>query len=290
MCGAGAIDMKKSHLEVLPLTGALGAEVLGVDISKHLDDEVIAEIRQIFLKYCVIFFRDQNLTVEQQKAFAARFGTLTHHPYIKTGGDSTVVEVRREPHDARVIGDEWHSDVSMLAEPPMGSILYGVEIPPVGGDTLFSNQYRAYEALSPGMQRMLDGVKAWHSDRVIANPSLLKTENKERSTRIEVQGDWQEHGNFHPVVRTHPETHRKGLFVNALQTFHFEGMTDAESEGLLSYLFKHANRIEFTCRFRWRQGSVAFWDNRCTNHYAVNDTAGYRRVMRRVQINGDCPQ
>jgi taurine dioxygenase len=169
----------------------------------------------------------------------------------------------------------------------MGSVLYAVDVPAFGGDTLFSNQYLAYEALSPGLKAMLAGVRAIHSDRNVAGPARdLAASN---AVKNKTDAEWRETRSVHPVVRTHPETKRKALYVNRQTTIAFENMTEAESRPLLDYLCLHAHRPEFTCRFRWRNGSVAFWDNRCAQHVAINDTGQFRRVMRRLQIVGDTP-
>jgi taurine dioxygenase len=277
-----------TSIEVRPLTGALGAEVHGPDLSAHLDDTMVAAIRQALLDHCVIFFRDQRFDADQHKALARRFGEIFIHPNYKgTGPDPEIVDIRREPGDLRIVGEEWHTDTTMMPEPPMGAILYAVEVPPYGGDTLFANQYLAYESLSDGMTRLLDGLRAVHSDRKVAGPQAGL--NAYRATKVREDAAWQETVSVHPVVRTHPETGRKLLFVNHSYTIRFDGMTEAESAPLLGYLLDHGHRPEFTCRFRWAAGSVAFWDNRCVKHLAVHDAGRFRRIMRRVQIAGDKP-
>ena len=279
--------MRSSPIEVRPIAGAIGAEIAGVDL-READDAAIADIRRALLDHCVIFFRDQKLDAGQQKALARRFGPIFVHPNFKgTGPDPEIVEVRREPGDKRIVGEEWHADTTMWPEPPMGAILYAVEVPPYGGDTLFANQYLAYDTLSDGMKRMLSGLRALHSDRKVAGPAVRL--NQRRSTKVREDADWRETVTAHPVVRTHPETGRKLLFVNHSYTIGFEGMTEEESRPLLGFLLDWGHRPEFTCRFRWRPGSVAFWDNRCTKHLAVNDAGPWRRLMRRVQIAGDRP-
>ena len=280
--------MRSNRLSVHPIAGTVGAEVHGVDISQDLDDATIGDIRGALLDHGVIFFRDQTLDHAQHKRFARRFGDLFVLPnYRGMGEDDEVLEIRRQPTDTRVVGELWHADTTMCAEPPMGAILYGVEVPPYGGDTLFASNCAAYEALSPGMKRVVDGLRAIHSDYRIAGPRVNR--NAERSTKVRQDVDWQPTVNIHPVVRTHPETGRKGLFVNASHVDQFEDMTIEESKPLLDFLFDHMSRPEFTCRFRWANGSVAFWDNRCTHHLAVNDAGPYFRHVRRVQIAGDRP-
>jgi taurine dioxygenase len=280
--------MQATQIEVFPIAGALGAEIHGVDLGGALDDATIGGIRKALLDHCVIFFRDQALDAEQQKALARRFGDIFVHPnYRGLQADPEVVEIRREPGDTRVVGEEWHTDTTMMPEPPMGAILYAIEVPPYGGDTLFANQYLAYDALSNGMKQLLAPLRAVHSDRKVAGPRAGA--NVGRSTKARDDDQWQETVSVHPVVRTHPETGRKLLFVNHAYTMGFEHMSEAESRPLLEFLLEQGHRPEFTCRFRWARGSVAFWDNRAVKHLAVNDAGPYRRVMRRVQIAGDRP-
>jgi taurine dioxygenase len=279
--------MAPMPIEVRPITGALGAEIHGVDLGADLDAASVAAIRRALLDHCVVFFRDQRLDAAQQKALARRFGEIFVHPnYATVVADPEIIEIRREPGDARIVGEEWHTDTTMMAEPPMGAILYAIDVPPYGGDTLFASQYLAYEALSDGMKRLLEGLRAVHSDRKVAGPQAGM--NAYRATKVREEG-WEETVSTHPVVRTHPETGRKLLFVNHSYTLRFDGMTEAESAPLLGYLLEHGHRPEFTCRFRWANGSVAFWDNRCVKHLAVHDAGRFRRIMRRVQIAGDKP-
>jgi taurine dioxygenase len=278
--------MRNSHIEISPIAGALGAEIGGVDVAQDLDDVVISEIRQALLDHGVIFFRDQQLDIDQHKAFTRHFGEIFIHPnYNGVSADPEIVDVRREPGDKKIVGEDWHTDTTMVAEPPMGAILYAIEVPPFGGDTLFANQYLAYESLSDGLKRTLKGLKAVHTDRMVAGPRAGM--NAHRSTKVREDADWCETITIHPVVRTHPETGRKLLFVNRSYTIGFEGWTEAESKPLLEYLLEHGHRPEFTCRFRWSNGSIAFWDNRCTKHLAVHDAGSFRRIMRRTQVCGD---
>jgi taurine dioxygenase len=277
-----------NRIEVRPVAGAIGAEIEGVDIAEEPGEATIGAIRRALLDHGVIFFRGQEFDAEQHKAFARRFGPIFVHPNFKgTGPDPEIVTILREPGDAKIVGEDWHSDTTMMAEPPMGAILYAIEVPPHGGDTIFANQYAAYEALSDGMKRLLEGLRAVHSDRRVAGPQAAM--NARRATKVREDSEWRETVSLHPVVRTHPETGRKCLFVNHSYCVGFEGMTEAESRPLLEFLMQHGHRPEFTCRFRWEKGSVAFWDNRCTKHIAVNDAQPFRRLMRRVQIAGDRP-
>lgn len=280
--------MRNSRVEVRPISGAGGAEIFGVDVAQELDDGTIGEIRDALNEHCVVFFRDQEIDTAQQKAFARRFGPIFIHPNFATVmEDPEVVMVRREPGDVSYVGEDWHADTTMCAEPPMGAILYGIDVPPYGGDTMFANQYLAYDALSPTMKQLLEGLRAVHSDIHIAGPQASK--NKLRSTKNRDDDAWRETRSLHPIVRTHPETGRKCLFVNHSYTIGIEGMTDAEGKALLGFLLDHGHRPEFTFRFRWHKGSIAFWDNRSAKHIALGDTGPFRRLMRRVQISGGVP-
>jgi taurine dioxygenase len=275
--------MKNSRIEIRPVSGAGGAEISGVDVSGPLDDGVIGEIRDALNEHCVVFFRDQTIDPEQHKAFARRFGPIFLHPNFATVmEDPEIVMVRREPGDVSYVGEDWHTDTTMVAAPPMGAILYGIDVPPYGGDTMFANQYQAYETLSPTMKRLLEGLRAVHSDIGIAGPNASR--NKLRSTKNRDDAGWRETRSLHPIVRTHPETGRKCLFVNASYTIGIDGMTEAEGKTLLAFLLEHGHRPEFTFRFRWQKGSIAFWDNRSTKHIALGDTGPFRRLMRRIQI------
>ncbi|MGH7093462.1 MAG: TauD/TfdA dioxygenase family protein [Stellaceae bacterium] len=280
--------MRSNSLEIRPVAGAIGAEIHGVDLAEDLDDRVIADIRAALNHHCVVFFRDQQIDAEQHKAFARRFGEIFIHPnYRGMQDDNEIVMVRREPGDQHIVGEDWHTDTTMVAEPPMGAILYAIDVPPYGGDTCFANQCLAYDTLSDGMKRMLGGLRAVHTDRLVAGP--VAGRNRFRATKVREDADWRETISLHPVVRTHPETGRKLLFVNAAYTVGFEGMTEDESRPLLDYLLAHGHRPEFTCRFRWETGSIAFWDNRSTKHLAVHDAGPFLRLMRRVQVCGDKP-
>ncbi|MGQ0674825.1 MAG: TauD/TfdA dioxygenase family protein [Rhodospirillales bacterium] len=274
-------------LDVRPIAGALGAEIHGIDASKLLDDTVVTGIRKALLDHLVVFFRDQSLTPTQLVAFARRFGALGQYPFVKGLPDQPeVIEVAKLENERVNFGGIWHSDTTYLEEPPMGSMLFALEVPPVGGDTLFANMFMAYEALSDGMKQMLAGLKGISSS---AKADVTRT----REDRISSSPGSQARGVFeaaHPVVRTHPESGRKALYVNIAHTVRFEGMTEEESVPLLGFLFRHQVRPEFTCRFRWAPGSLAFWDNRSAQHNPINDYHGYRRRMHRVTIAGDRPR
>ena len=272
------------HIEVRPISGALGAEIEGVDAARFLPDDIIAEIRRAFLDHLVIFLRNQKLTPQAQLAFARRFGEPMEYPQLKGLPECPLITpVVKLEHERVNFGGIWHSDTTYLERPPMASMLYAIEIPPYGGDTLFANQYLAYETLSDGYRRMLDGL-------IGISSSLKADASRTREDRLRAAG--VEHKALiaeHPVVRTHPETGRKALYVNVGHTTHFKGLTEDESRPLLEFLFQHQVRPEFTCRFRWEPGSLAFWDNRCAQHNPVNDYQGFRRVMHRVTLAGNKP-
>ncbi|MFV0295595.1 MAG: TauD/TfdA dioxygenase family protein [Hyphomicrobiaceae bacterium] len=275
-------------LDVRPLAGACGAEIHGVDLGKPLDDPMIAALRQALLDHCVIFFRDQDMSVEAHKALTRRFGDIFVHPNYKgVGEDDELVVIKRAPGDKKIVGEDWHADTTMVAEPPMGAILYALEVPDYGGDTIFANQYAAYDALSDGMKALVADLRAYHSDRKVAGP--LANMNAFRTTKVREDDAWRETVSLHPVVVTHPETGRKLLYVNHSYTYCFENMTEEESKPLLDFLLNHGHRPEFTCRFRWQKGSVAFWDNRVCKHLAVNDSHRQFRHMRRTQVAGTRP-
>jgi taurine dioxygenase len=269
-------------MEVRRIAGALGAEILGVDLSRSFSEE---KIRQAFLEHQVIFFRDQKLDPAQFMAFARAMGRPVEYPFVKgIAGFPEVIEVKKLEHEKHNFGGIWHSDTAYLEEPPMGSMLLAREVPPQGGDTLFANQYLAYEALSSELQKLLSGLKA-------VNASAKANVTRTREDRIKEQGgSGKDYEAEHPVVRTHPETGRKALYVNTGHTVRFAGMTEEESAPLLEFLFRHQVKPEITCRFQWRVGSLAFWDNRCTQHYPLNDYHGHRRVMHRITLAGDKPR
>jgi taurine dioxygenase len=282
--------MARHTISVKPIAGALGAEIAGVDLSDPLSDRAIGEIRAALLDHLVIFFHDQHLTPEQQLDFGRRFGRLQVHEFVEAlAGFPEILEVRKEPEETRNFGGGWHTDVSYLERPSLGSVLYAREVPEFGGDTMFANQYRAYESLSDGMKEMLDGMTAIHSARRPYGPNAARAQAYGPSSMHFIFSEAAHAEIEHPVVRTHRETGKKALYVNRTFTLRFKDMTEEESAPLLSYLCDHAVRPEFTCRFRWRANSIAFWDNRCVQHNAINDYGGERRVMRRVTIEGERP-
>ncbi len=282
--------MAQQTISVKPIAGALGAEVARVDLSRPLSNGVIGEIRAALLENLVIFFHDQHLSPEQHLAFGHRFGALQIHDFVEAmPAYPEILEVRKEPGEKRNFGGGWHTDVSYLERPSLGSVLYALDVPDHGGDTLFANQYLAYEALSDGMKRMLDGMTAIHSARRPYGPNAERAHDYGPSSMRFNFSETAEAEIEHPVVRTHVETGKKALYVNRTFTLRFKDMTEAESAPLLDFLCQHAVRPEFTCRFRWRPNSIAFWDNRCVQHNAINDYHGQRRIMHRVTIEGERP-
>ena len=273
-------------IKVLPLAGAIGAEITGVDLATDAIDETIAEIRRAWLEHLVVFFRDQFLGPDDFLAFARRLGNPVEYPFVKgIDGYPEIIAVTKLPHETVNFGGIWHSDTVYLDRPPMATMLIARQVPPYGGDTMFSNMYAAYEALSPGMQRLLDPLRA-------VNSSAMADVSKTREDRLRDSGSGteREYLSEHPVVRTHPETGRKALYVNIAHTQRFADMTEAESRPLLHFLFEHSIRPEFTCRFQWRAGSVALWDNRCAMHNPINDYHGHTRRMHRISLEGDVPR
>jgi taurine dioxygenase len=268
-------------IEVRPLTAAIGAEIGGVDLRESLSDETVTALRQALLDHLVIFFRDQPLTDEEHLVVAQRFGPLSVPPLATKYQDRPTVTVLDQVNPKGEGADEWHSDNTFMASPPMGSILRAVQLPPVGGDTCFASMYAAYDALSPPVRSLVDGLDAIHDitkpmRKAIAagHTDLDLVDMQERWPPVE-----------HPVVVTHPETGRQALFVNRNSTTRLVGLTERENDLLLPFLLDHARSPEFQCRFHWETNSIAFWDNRCVQHYAVADYLE-RRVMHRVTVDG----
>jgi taurine dioxygenase len=274
-------------IEVHKIAGALGAEISGVDLARDLDEETVAEIRRIWLDNCVVFFRNQDLPPARFLVVAKRFGEPIEYPFLKgLDGFPEIITVAKLEHEKINFGGVWHSDTSYLDIPPMATMLIAREVPPVGGDTLFANQYLAYETLSDGMKRLLDGL-------VALNASAKADVTRTREDRLKDNKNPQARKDYvaeHPAVRTHPETGRKALYVNVAHTVRFKDMTEEESAPILDFLFRHQTRPEFTCRFHWEPGSIAFWDNRCAQHNPINDYHGYRRLMHRITLKGDKPR
>ena len=275
------------HISVHPSAGAVGAEIHGIDLQRPVSDAALAEIRRAWLAHGVVFFRNQPLPPGEFQAFAERFGDVVEYPFVKgIEGFPLIIPVLKLPHEKHNFGGIWHTDTAYLETPPMATMLIAREVPPFGGDTLFASGAAAYEALSPGMQAMLAQLKG-------VNTSAKADVTKTREDRIKDAPTAQSKKELsaeHPVVRTHSETGRKSLYVNFGHTARLAGMTDEESAPLLNFLFAHQSKPEFTCRFTWREGDIAFWDNRCVLHNPVNDYHGYKRSMHRVTLKGDQPR
>ena len=275
--------MTYQKIGVDPLSPIIGAEVSGVDISKPLDKDVLEEVNRALLDHQVIFFRDQEMSLERHKAFGRNFGSLHIHPTAaKIDGHPEILTIHADENSKAVAGMKWHSDVSCDLEPPMGSILHLHQIPKVGGDTMFASTYYAYEQLSGPIKSFISNLSAWHEsigvhrDRLNHKGALRDGENAYPEA-------------LHPVVRTHPVTKKKTLFVNENFTTRIEGLNKNESDSILAMLYEHIATPEFHCRFRWKENSVAFWDNRCVQHRSVWDYYPQVRHGYRVTISGDKP-
>lgn len=268
------------------LAGAVGVELTGLDV-RSLDDGGFVRFRQSLVEHHVVVVRGQSLTPSEQIAFGERFGELDTHPFVDGSPDHPeVIDIVTEADDRANFGGGWHSDVTFLEKPDLGSILYAVELPAFGGDTLFASQHAAYDALSDIMKGMLDGLTATHSAGRQYGQGGQSTKSKAISTK---NGDVAERLVEHPVVRTHPESGRKGLYVNPAFTVKVKGMRPAESDALLDFLYRHAVREAFTCRVRWEPGTLVMWDNRSVQHHALHDYVGQRRHVRRITVQGDRP-
>ena len=273
-----------SNILIKPTSGSMGVEIHNVDLSKELSDSLFSEIRETFIAHGLIFFRDQELTPDDHLRFAKRWGEINiNRFFVKVEGYDQIAEVRKDADQKINIGGAWHTDHSYDQVPAMGAILLAKETPKIGGDTLFANMYRAYETLSDGMKKTLESMKACHSSRHVfgahtgySEASNQRIGNPELATQDAI----------HPVIITHPESKRKALYVNPEFTVNFEGWTVEESKPLLDYLTEHTTQQENTTRFQWEPGSIAFWDNRCTWHFALNDYPGETRLMHRITVEG----
>ena len=271
---------------VKKVSGSIGAIIQGIQLDEKLDQNIFSDIYSAFLKYQVIFFRNQNFIPESLISFAKNIGRPISYPFVK-GLDSfpEITPILKKETDVNNFGGIWHSDTTYQNEPPKGTMLYAIEVPEFGGDTEFSNQYLAYERLSNEMKIFLEKKKAFNisgkSEVTKTRSDVLKHSSLNlKSNKLEA---------IHPVVRTHPETKKKSLYINQAHTTHFVGMSEEDSMPVLKYLFKHQINSEFTCRFKWKKGSVAIWDNRCTLHNPINDYHGSRRLMHRITFQGDKP-
>ncbi len=271
-----------ARFSVRPLPGALGAEIDGLDLAAPLEASTVQALRSTWLRYLVVFFRGQALGARELAALARCFGTSMPYPMVPGMPDEPhVIEVLKREDETVNFGGLWHTDTAYLDHPPMASLLYAVEVPPTGGDTLFANGYDAFAALSPAMQAMLGSLQVVNrSDGTAVTATRAPRSGALQENRFEA---------VHPAVRTHPETGRKALYVNSAHSVRFAGMTEHESEPLLRWLFAHQSQAAFTSRFQWTAGALAFWDNRAALHYPLNDYQGHRRRMLRIQLAGDRP-
>ena len=268
-------------METKPLSGSIGAEIHGVNLAK-LDNGVFSDIRLALLDHAVICFRDQTLTPDEQLAFAEQWGEIHLHPYLKGLPERPeIMEIVKEAGEQNRFGDHWHTDQIFTPNPAMATMLYAQEVPPVGGDTLFASLTHAYDALSDGMKAMachLRSVNQYDKQAPRSRRMAEKIPDQDKPADMAI----------HPLVRVHPETGKRALYLNDMRTTrHIDGMTREESRPLIEYLLQHTTKPEFTCRLRWEPGTLAIWDNRCLLHMALDDYPNYRRVMHRITIKGE---
>lgn len=275
-----------THFELEHLAPFVGSEISGLDLSKAIAPETLVELRKLWLERKVLFFRDQKLSPDEQIAFTRQFGEVDKYPFLKgIEGNPLVAPVLKLPEETINFGGIWHSDTTYLETPAGGASLYALELPPLGGDTIFCNMGMAYETLPEDIKDKIDHLKAHHT-------SSKAAVSKTRVNRVADAGDSsapEEFNSLHPVVRTHPESGERTLYVNEAHTVRFEGWTEEDSEPLLNMLYLHARKPEFQCRFRWSLGAVVIWDNRSSHHYPINDYDGHRRLLHRVSLKGSRP-
>lgn len=281
-----------NRIEINPLTPGFGAEISGVDVNR-IDADEFEKIYRAWLEFKVIFLPFQNVGLDQLEQFSRRFGDLMQLPYIKpVDGHPDIIRVLKEADEINmgVFGGDWHSDFSFLVAPPKASILFAEQLPPIGGDTLWTDMSKALEHLDPELIKQLEGKSAIHTGTPygVINAPKESTQFK-GSIEIERNNPEADSETFHPAICRHPDTDRKMLFINPTYTTRIDGMTVNASKALLDILFQHCHRPEFSCRFRWQENTIAIWDNRNTNHYAVNDYDGYRRCLYRTTIKGHAP-
>lgn len=274
------------ELDVQPLTPAIGAEITGLDLAIPLSEGQVATLRELWLERKVLFFRDQRLTPDQQFAFTRQFGEIEKYPFLPgIEGHPLIAPVLKLPHETVNFGGLWHSDTTYLEAPAGGATLYAIELPPLGGDTLFANMVLAYEALP-------DDLKARIADLRVISSSAKADVSRTREDRLQELGEdaaRHEYVSVHPLVRTHPESGERILYINEAHAVRFDGWTVEQSEPLLQQLYQHQRKPEFQCRFRWSIGALAMWDNRACQHYPVNDYHGHRRLLHRISLKGERP-
>ena len=275
----------RDNLEIIPQPSVIGAEVRGLDLSVGLDQASFDQLNQAFLDHQILFFRDQQLIAQQYNDFAERFGSLKDYLFAAgMDGFPYITEIVKTETETESFGSFWHSDSAYTERPPKITMLYAREVPPRGGDTLFADMYSLYDNLSAGLKTTLASLRAINSASVVPRDEgiyeVVKSRNSARSDQFAI----------HPVIRCHDETGRNALYVNGIHTLGFEGLTRAESQPMLEYLYQQVTRPEYSFRLRWQADTLAMWDNRCTQHYALNDYHGYRRVMHRIIVEGPVPQ
>ncbi|MDB3954440.1 TauD/TfdA family dioxygenase [Alphaproteobacteria bacterium] len=277
-------------MKITPLSGTIGAEIEGINLAEPLAPIAVKRIRKAFLDNQVLVFPNQELTPKQHLAFARKFGTADIYPFLKgIDGVPQVIEILKAEKDTSNFGKHWHSDTTYMPKPNMGTMLYALEVPNPGGDTMFADMYRAYDTLSNGMKKLLKGVTGLYSSAQNNIGGRAEKMKALAGMKTAFVGEADPIEAIHPVIRTHPETGKKALYVNFSHTVHFNGMTREETLPILEHLTRHAVKPEFTCRVRWRKGDLVFWDNRCVQHKAINDYDGQRRRMHRVTLKGDKP-
>lgn len=271
---------------VVPLAPAIGAEIQGLDLSEPIAEKVLGELRDTWLERKVLVFRDQTLTPDEHVAFAGLFAEVDKYPFLRgIEGHPLVAPILKLPEETVNFGGMWHSDTTYLETPAAGAILYALEVPPLGGDTLFANMALAWQALPDALRAQVEGLRVVCSS---ARADITKT-REDRLRDMAQEGSPEEFVNVHPLARTHPETGETILYVNEAHAVSFEGWSEEASEPLLQQIYKHQRKPEFQCRIGWAVGSVVMWDNRSTHHYPINDYHGYRRLLHRVSLKGDRP-
>jgi taurine dioxygenase len=287
------MTMSYQTMDVRPIAGALGAEIYSANLKDRDDSPVWQELRRAFLEYRVIAVRGQDLAPEDIMRIGGKFGEPCFYPFAKgMEGFPYLTEIIKEKHERENFGADWHTDTMYLDKPPRATLLYACETPPKGGDTLYVNTAAAYEALSDGMKQILEGVIGVNSGGLKHKKGGPRAAHHARIGTMTVQNAEKADGfeSRHPVVRTHPDTGQKSLYVSSLHTIRFDGMTEEESKPLIDFLNDHCIEPEFSCRVRWEPGQLTIWDNRCTMHNAINDYHGYRRRMRRLTVGPEVPR
>ncbi|MFK7977455.1 MAG: taurine dioxygenase [Halioglobus sp.] len=274
-----------ASLDIQPIAGALGAEIHGIDLTSSLSHSEYQTLRELLVQYEVIFFRNQDISPAQHKTLAESFGPLQRHPAYTTVEGFDEITILESTPDKPTKIEMWHSDMTFRLHPPMGTILRSVVVPPKGGDTLWSSMTAAYEGLSKPMQTLLEGLNAIHDFKHGFKESLAEPGGADRLADAVAENPPVSH----PVIRNHPESGKKVIFVNSLFTTHIDGLPRGESDALLAFLYQHITTAEYTCRFQWQPNSIAIWDNRSTQHKPVNDYFPAHRQLLRTTIDGDKP-